>query len=90
MSFIVARSLNENGAGSDLVSMGTSLLFLCKLLLISMRNLIRILTFLIQLCAFIIVTWHLNESEAGGDLILIETSLLLYKFLLITVWEQHH
>ena len=34
----VAWPLNENEAGGDLVLIETSLLFLCKLLLISMRT----------------------------------------------------
>ena len=34
---LVARPLNENEAGDDLVLIQTSLLFLCKFLLISMR-----------------------------------------------------
>ena len=35
---LVARPLNENEAGSDLVLIETSLLFLCKFVLISMRT----------------------------------------------------
>ena len=36
--FLVAWPLNENEAGDDLVLIETSLLFLCKFLLISMRT----------------------------------------------------
>ena len=36
--FLVARPLNENEAGGDLVLIETSLLFVCEYLLISMKT----------------------------------------------------
>ena len=38
VAYLVAWSLRENEAGGDLVLIETSLLFLCKLILISMRT----------------------------------------------------